>query len=119
MIFTIRLPPAGGYGDRAMGGAYVAASATPAAYSSPVLNAPANMPTTPGAYAAGPASYSTPTAAYGAAAAGVYGDARAAPPAGGYAAIPAAGGYGDGYSAIGGRASGYDTAYPPLPQQRG
>lgn len=114
-----RIPPTGGYGDRAVGAAYAAAPATPAAYSSPALNTSATMPTTPTAYGAGPTTYSTPTAGYGATATGVYGDTRAAPAATGYGAVPAAGGYGDGYTAAARSTTGYDTAYPPLPQQRG
>lgn len=118
-MFFGRIPPsAGGYGDRSVGG-YVASQATPTAYGSPVLNTSVNIPTTPAGYGAGPASYGTPTAGYGAAATGVYGDARGAPAATGYGALPSAGGYGDGYAAAGGRTAGYDTAYPPLPQQRG
>lgn len=119
MPFSFRIPPSPGYGDRTVGGGYSAVPAAPAAYGSPSLNTPSNLPTTPAAYSTGPASYNTPAAGYGSAAPGVYDSRGAAPVATGYGSVPATGGYGDGYSTGGGRAGGYDTAYPPLPQQRG
>lgn len=120
---SFRIPPSPGYGDRSVGTGYSAVPATPAAYGSPSLNVPSNIPATPTGYGTGPSSYSTPAAGYGAPAPGVYGgDTRggAASVTAGYGSVPAAGGgYGDSYSTTGGRATGYDTAYPPLPQQRG
>lgn len=120
MFSFFRIPPSPGYGDRSVGAGYSTVPATPAAYGSPSLSAPSNMATTPTAYGTGPSSYSTPAAGYGAPAQGVYGDTRGAvSAAASYGSVPAAGGYGDSYSTSGGRATGYDTAYPPLPQQRG
>lgn len=115
---VVRIPPSAGYGDRSVGGGY---SAMPAAtaYNSPGL-ANSNMGSTASGYGAGPTNYNAPVAGYGAPTAGVYDNRGTSSVAAGYSSMPATGGYGDNYSTSGGRnAGGYDSAYPPLPQQRG